>query len=63
MNTSSMSEQPAQPPALQPTLTSKLSLHKETIKELTDRELSNVAGGTSSTITLILISLREHVCL
>jgi len=63
MNTSSMSEQPAQPQPLQPMLNKKLSLHKETIKALTDRDLSDVAGGTSSTITLILISLREHVCL
>lgn len=63
MNASSMPEQPAQLQPLQPTLNKKLSLHRETIKVLTDRELSDVAGGTSSSITIIVISLREHVCL
>lgn len=63
MNNHYQPEQLAQPSLPQPTLNKKLSLHKETIKELTDRDLRTVAGGTSSTITIILISLREHVCL
>lgn len=63
MNPQTQPQQPGQQLAQQPSMSKKLTLHKETIRELTERDLQNVASGTSSTLTIILISIREHVCL
>jgi hypothetical protein len=63
MNVQQQMEKPVQDQLLKQKSNKKLTLHKETIKELTDDQLQDVAGGTSSTILLTLISLREHICL
>jgi hypothetical protein len=46
-----------------PKLTKKLTLRRETIKELTADQLQTAAGGTGSSIILRLISRSEHVWL
>jgi hypothetical protein len=63
MNVQQQQEKSLQEQGLKQKQNRKLSLHKETIKELTDDQLQNAAGGTSGTILLTLISLREHICL